>query len=351
MPDELGSYSQHSARWREVLRKNNFRSKLIIAIFIAIYVALGLFIDLYIKSIHYPGASYAAILHALLTGILVPYATIICVIVAVVSLLVTFSMYDKIMLLGTDYKLIDGSSQQLEEKQLHNILEEMRVAAGMRYTPRLYIIEANYMNAFASGYSEKSAMVAITRGLMQKLSRDETTAVIAHELSHIRHGDIKLALMASVLSNLLLIMIDILFYGVLFSGGRRSEREGNGRGGAGGLVIVIIVLRYLLPLITALLTLFLSRSREYMADAGCVELTRDNQPLARALLKIHEDTVSHKEDYNAEYSRTAHENVRRASYICDPTQAGIKPAGAMLDLFSTHPALKKRLSALGFKQK
>ena len=74
----------------------------------------------------------------------------------------------------------------------------MKVAAGLTYLPKVYIIEADYMNAFASGYSEKSAMLAITRGLLTKLDRDELTAVMAHEISHIRHMDIKLTLMASV---------------------------------------------------------------------------------------------------------------------------------------------------------
>src|SRR5438270_7626552 len=98
----------------------------------------------------------------------------------------------------------------------------MKVAASIRYMPKVFIIEANYMNAFASGYSEKSSMVAITRGLMNKLTREEMKAVMAHELSHIRHLDIKLTLMASVLSNIILMVLDILYFSVLFGGGRRS---------------------------------------------------------------------------------------------------------------------------------
>jgi len=150
--------------------------------------------------------------------------------------------------------------------------------------PKVYLIEADYMNAFASGYSEKSAMVAITRGLIQKLNRAELQAVMAHELSHVRHMDIKLTLMASVLANLILIVLDIVFYNAIFS--RRSSDE-NRSGNA--LLTAIIILRYLLPVINILLLLYLSRTREYMADAGCVQLTRDNQALATALLKINSD--------------------------------------------------------------
>lgn len=94
----------------------------------------------------------------------------------------------------------------------------MKVAAGMRFMPKVYIIEANYMNAFASGFSDQSAMVAITRGLMNKLNRQELQAVMAHELSHIRHQDMKLTMMVAILSNLMLMVVDALFYNLMFGG-------------------------------------------------------------------------------------------------------------------------------------
>jgi heat shock protein HtpX len=92
-------------------------------------------------------------------------------------------------------------------------------------------------------------------------------------------------------------LIDILFFGVVF-GGRRTGRD---REGGNWLFLIIIILRYLLPLITVLLMLFLSRTREYMADAGAVELMRDNEPLARALLKIQGDYDANQGKYAAEY--------------------------------------------------
>ena len=122
------------------------------------------------------------------------------------------------MLLGTDYhEITPTTARNLSDKQLYNIVEELKIAAGLQYMPKIYLIEADYMNAFASGYSEKSAMVAITRGLMAKLDRSELQAVMAHELSHIRHLDIKLTLMASVLANLMVMVLDIFFYHAIFS--------------------------------------------------------------------------------------------------------------------------------------
>ena len=87
-----------------------------------------------------------------------------------------------------------------------------------------------------------------------------------------------------------------------------------------------------------------------MADAGCVELTRDNEPLARALLKIRGDHQQNKETYGQAYQQTAHENVRRAAYIFDPVQAGVEPVKSFSDSFSSHPSIAKRLEALGYRK-
>ncbi len=345
MPQPLDNVAQTTADWRQVIRKNNHRTFFVIGVFILIYVALGLLVDMYMATGHYPQAKPSDIFQALITFQIFPLVTLIMLGVAVISLLITFSFHDQLMLLGTDYREITpDTAQNTAEQQLYNVVEEMKIAASLNYMPRVYIIEADYMNAFASGYSEKSAMVAITRGLMQKLNRAELQAVMAHELSHIRHLDIKLTLIASVLANLMVIILDMLFYNAIFS--RRSsddERSGN------ALLTIIIVLRYVLPIINILLLLYLSRTREYMADAGCVQLTRDNQALASALLKINNDHQENQATYNAAYQQTAHENVRREAYIFDPIQAGIESTGALTDLFSTHPNLKDRLAALGYK--
>lgn len=347
----LNQYQTSAANWRENIRLNQRRTYFVIATFIIIYILLGLLLDLLLYSNHYPRAPLSLILKALLTWQITPYATIVTAIIAIISLWVTFTFSDKLMLLGTEYtQITPETARTLEEKQLYNIIEELKVAAGLSYMPKVYIIEADYMNAFASGYSEKSAMVAITRGLMQKLNRSELQAVMAHEMSHIRHMDIKLTLMASVLSNLMLMILDVLFYSLIFGGSRSRDESGRG-GGANVILIVVVLLRYILPLITVLLMLYLSRTREYMADAGCVELTRDNTPLARALLKIQGDHEQNQAHYAAEYQQTPHESVRREAYIFDPTIAGISARSSLSDLFSTHPSISKRLAALGFTSK
>ena len=101
---------------------------------------------------------------------------------------------------------ITDSTAGDKEKQLFNILHELKIASGLSYLPKLYVMESPHMNAFASGWDEKNAIIVVTRTMMDELNREELQAVLAHELSHIRHHDIKLALTVSVLSNIMLLI-------------------------------------------------------------------------------------------------------------------------------------------------
>lgn len=343
----LNQFNKGVGDWRHQLASNERKTKIVIATFIAIFILVGLLMDTALGMGLYH-ASAKGVFNALIRLRITPYATLIMLVIAAVCLLVTYSFYNRIMLMGTDsFEITPESARSTSEQKLYNVVEEMKVAAGLHYMPKVYVIEANYMNAFASGYSEKSAMVAITRGLMNKLDRSELQAVMAHELSHIRHHDIKLTLTVSVLSNILLIAIDFLFYSLLFSNNSRSNR--NNKGGGNALFLIVMLLRFILPFITAGLTLFLSRTREFMADSGAVELMRDNEPLGRALIKINSDHFENQEQNAHEYAQTSNESVRRASYIYDPVK--FSSGGGVSDLFSTHPSLERRLKALGFNKK
>lgn len=347
MPAKLDNYFSGTANWRKTLRQNSSRTYIIIGLFFLIYLSIGMLIDMFVVAERYPQADIPTIFHALITLQIYPLATSIMLAIAAISLLVSYSMYDKLMLLGTNYhEITPETATSNEEQRLYNVVEEMKIAAGLRYMPKVYIIDADYMNAFASGYSEASAMVAITRGLMQKLDRDELQAVMAHELSHIRHLDIKLTLTASLLANITIIVLDIFFRGIIYSGGSRGGSKSKNN-----IATIIIILRFLLPVITIVLLLYLSRTREVMADAGAVELTRTNDPLARALIKIHDDHTNNEAAYNDAYNTTPHEEVRRASYFFDPTSANLSGVKSINDLFSTHPSLEVRLALLGYKKK
>lgn len=345
MANELNQYVMSSANWRKTLKTNNRKTYIVISLFFLIYCAIGILADLSLNSAHFPDATLSQLFFALITFKIFPIATLIMLTIAAISLFISYLLYDKLMLLGTEYREITKETAgNAKEQQLYNVIEEMKIAAGLHYMPKIFIINANYMNAFASGYSEKSAMVAITQGLLDKLNRDELQAVMAHELSHIRHLDIKITLTASLLANLSIIVLDILFRSVLYSN-RREERSRN------SLTAIILILRFVLPIISVVMLLYLSRKRELMADAGSVELMRTNQPLATALLKIQNDHLQNKEEYLAAYQQTPHEDVRREAYIYDPLEAGIQSLSSINDLFSTHPSLEERLKNLGFSQR
>lgn len=342
----MAATENHVADWRAVIKKNRTRTRLVITTYFLIYACIGLIFDMYWAAPNYPSAGVGDLFAMLVTFQIFPICTLFALIIAGICIYVTYMSYDKLVLLGTEYfEITPTTARNVLEQQIYNVVEEMKIAAGMQYMPRVFIIEADYMNAFASGFSEKSAMIAITRGLAEKLDRAELQAVLAHELSHIRHLDIKITLFASVLSNLILMMIDVLFWSMLFSGNRR-DGESRGRN---QLFVIIMILRYLLPLITIILSFYLSRTREYMADSGAVELMRDNDPLGRALIKIDADHKANQQQYAYDYQKTAHEGVRREAYIYDPTQAGISPDSSLSDLFSTHPSIIERLKAIGMK--
>lgn len=338
------NFQRKALDWRESIRHNQRNTRFVILLFILIYLVVGFIIDTFLvvgsidPTMPIP---YDSITSSLLTFKIIPVATLIMLGVAILSITLAILFNNNIMMMGTNYYEVKGENfNSHEEQQLYNVIEELKIAAGLNGMPKIYIIEADYMNAFASGFSEKSSMVAITRGLLEKLNRSELQAVMAHELSHIRHNDIRLTMMVLILSNLILIVIDIFFRWVIYGRSRDNRLAG-----------LIITLRFLLPVITLLLMLYLSRTREYMADAGSVELTRDNEPLANALMKIHADHQENFNQYEDNYGRTPNEEVRTNAYFYDPRYAGITTIQSINNLFSTHPPLEKRLEALGFKRK
>lgn len=342
---DLKDFTQSVVDWRKVIRRNTYRTYFVMLSFILIYCLIGLLVDLYLVTAQHPDADLADILAALVTFKIFPIATSILFFIALLAILITIAMHNKLMLLGTQYhEITPETARNTQEIQLYNVVEEMKISAGLKFMPKVFLIDANYMNAFATGFSEKSAMVAITSGLISQLNRAELQAVMAHELSHIRNLDIKVTLMAAVLANLSLIVIDLLFRNMIFGDANRNRERNN-------LYLFIYLMRLIIPFLTVLLVLYLSRSREYLADAGCVELMRDNQPLAQALLKIHRDHMKNQEQYTYQYNQTPNESVRREAYIFDPSQAGISNFQSFSDLFSTHPSIENRLKALGFQLK
>jgi heat shock protein HtpX len=225
----------------------------------------------------------------------------------------------------------------VEYARLHNIVEGLCIAAGLP-KPRVYIVDDDAPNAFATGRDPKHAAIAVTTGLLDKMNRVELEGVLAHELSHIKNYDILVSTIAVTLVGFIAIMSDIGIRTLWWGGGR--SRDDNDRGGGAGSILAIagFALLILAPLIAQLMQFAVSRRRESLADISGVELTRYPPGLISALEKLRDDqTVVH-----AHSRATAHLWIEQPM----PTSADEGKLSRLNRLFDTHPPLEERIAAL-----
>ena len=249
------------------------------------------------------------------------------VVIAVMASLSAYYNGDKMVLSMSRARRIERK----DHPQLSNVVEELAIAGGLPM-PAIYIIDDSAPNAFATGRDPEHASVAITTGLLEKLSRDELQGVMAHELSHVGNRDILFATMVGIMVGSVALIADF-FLRSMFWGGRRRSRSSDRSGGGAILMVVALVLALLAPLFARLLQLAVSRQREYLADASAAKLTRYPEGLASALEKIAAD-------------REVLEVANRATqhlYIVNPIKPFEKRAKG---LFSTHPPLEDRVARL-----
>ena len=255
-------------------------------------------------------------------------SSIILYIAVFLSISMSFFSYwysDKIVLGMNRAKLIE----KRDNPELYRLVENLCITAGLPL-PRIYIIDSAQPNAFATGRDAKHAVVAVTKGLLDKLERTELEGVIAHELAHIGNKDMLLQTIIVVLVGVIVIMTDFFFRISFWGGGRRDSR------GGGNLMVVIgLVLAILAPILAQMIKLAISRKREFLADASGALLTRYPEGLARALEKISVDNNLLKGASNA----NSH------LYIASPFR-GKEGTSLIHKLFSTHPATEERASAL-----
>ncbi|MBI4387887.1 MAG: M48 family metallopeptidase [Candidatus Omnitrophica bacterium] len=230
--------------------------------------------------------------------------------------------------------------------QLFNVVEEMKIAANLPTLPRIYIIDEEAPNAFATGRSPEKSSVAVTAGLLSKLNRDELQGVIAHEISHIVNRDVLYMTCAGVLLGSITLISQVFFRGTLrvSNTSRRNHirYRVRGRGSAIGsgqgqaiLVLVAILFAVLAPILAKIFYFALSRKREYLADASGVRLTRYPEGLASALEKI----------AGSDVKLASANKITAPMYIADPFQDG---ARAFANLTSTHPPIEERIRILRY---
>src|SRR6476646_9554478 len=175
-----------------------------------------------------------------------------------------------------------------EEPRLYNLLENLCISRGITM-PTLRIADDDALNAFATGLNQKQYSITVTRGLIDALNDQEMEAVIGHELTHIRNGDVRMLVIAVVIAGVISFfgeMIFRLFFQNAYYGGRRSSGDGDRKGGAGAAIIIGLVLIAVAWILSIVIRFALSRRREFLADAGSVELTKNPDAMISALRKI-----------------------------------------------------------------
>jgi heat shock protein HtpX len=296
----------------EQIQANKRKSAALVVMMAVVLFALGWFV----AEAYHPGAGIFGL------GI-----------AAVIWLVLTLIAYYS----GDQIFLGMSGARQIQKQDLPvlwNVVEEMTIASGLGRMPKVYVIDDDSPNAFATGRSAQTASVAVTSGLLRLCNRDELQGVIAHEIGHVRNRDILLMLYAGVLVGAIALLAEVGLRSFYFGGGRRSRRSSDGGGqGQAIIILVAVVLMILAPLIARLIYFAISRRREYLADASSAMFTRYPEGLASALEKL-----------AAAPAKLAKANrVTAPMYIVNPLQR----QGAMAaDVTATHPPITRRVRIL-----
>ena len=294
----------------ETSKKNKFESGVIVGIFILVITLI----------VYY-------VCHALRLGSM---SIVIALIFSIGSAWASYYYSDKIVLSLNKAR----PATKEEDQKLVNILDALMVTAGLPNKPRLYVVDDNQPNAFATGRNPQNAVICVTTGLLKKLDYYELEGVIAHEMSHIKNYDIRLSCVVSVMVGFIVMLSD-LFSRTLFWGGMKDSDSDSKANGI--LMLVGLIFLILAPIFGSLMQLALSRKREFLADSTAVEFTRNPDGLISALQKLENDPNQ------LETANNATANM----YIINPfkknTKNGKKKSS---NIWSTHPSTADRIEAL-----
>lgn len=214
--------------------------------------------------------------------------------------------------------------ERKSEPELYNLLENLAISRGMR-TPTLRMIDSDSLNAFATGLHEGRYSVTVTRGLANTLNRDEMEAVLAHEMTHVINKDVRTMVIASIFAGIISVIAELVFRGLFYMGGGRGRDNKNG----GPLILIGLVFAGVGFALAIVVRMMLSRTREFVADAGAVELTKNPDAMISALRKI-----------DGRSSISAADEVQQLFFDNQPDGHGLE------GLFASHPPIAKRIEAL-----
>jgi heat shock protein HtpX len=236
----------------------------------------------------------------------------------------SYNYGDQVVLKAVNAKPAD----ERKHRYLIDSVEGLAIAAGIP-KPKVYVMESNEINAFATGKDPKNASICVTTGLLENLKRDEIEGVIGHEMSHIRNYDVRFATLIAVLVGLAAIISSMFLRNLRF-GTFRSDNDRKGGGAVLIMIVIAVVLAIFAPIVTRIVQAAVSRRREFLADASGAELTRYPEGLAGALEKIKKVNQG-KMDVSEAVSHL---------FISDPNRSPLD------SLFATHPPLEERIKIL-----
>jgi heat shock protein HtpX len=327
--DEVNLFAQQEA--------NRRRSRWLVVGFLLFFAWVGFGGDLafYLMTVDEPAGSYRHV---------VPFIGIVTTLAAAWICWYSWRHGARRVLWSTGaWELIEPTSS--EQKQLMNVVEEMAIASGLP-RPAVYLVPDDDPNAFATGRDAATASIAVTEGLLRRLSRDELQAVVAHEMAHIRNLDVRLMTLLAGMVGAIALMSDGMGR-MLGRGGRAARWGGLGSGRRGGgkggnpLAVVILVLwlitLLIAPVVSRLLAMAVNRKREYLADATGAQFTRNPMALATALEKL------------AGATEATRSITRGAAHLCivDPAASALgSKEGFLADFAASHPPIRQRIIRL-----
>ena len=298
---------------RQQIARNKTKSILFLLAF-PLLILVGAYVVLYILSdqdIERTNAQFLSIIPMVLIGVAIWF-------------FISYFFHTQMIQSATHSRPLE----RRENMRVYNLTENLCMSVGMTM-PKLYIIESDALNAFASGINEKTFAVTLTRGIINTLNDEELEGVIAHELTHIRNRDVRLLIVTIVFVGIFATIADFALRMFLNGSMSSSRSRKNDKGGGALVLLIILLVAGAIYFLSILFKLALSRSREYMADAGAVELTRNSLALASALKKI-----------------SGHSTIREVQNDEVKELFIDYKAQGFFSLFATHPPIEKRIQVL-----
>ena len=298
---------------QQQITRNNTKSVLFLLAF-PLLILVGVYVVLYVLSdqdIEQTNMQFLSVVPIVLAGVGIWFV-------------ISYFFHTQMIQMATHSEPLE----RRDNKRVYNLTENLCMSVGMTM-PKLYIIESDALNAFASGINQKTFAVTLTRGIINTLNDDELEGVIAHELTHIRNRDVRLLIITIVFVGIFATIANIAFRTMLNSQLYSSRNRRNEKGGGGAVVLVVLLVAGVVYFFSILFKLALSRSREYMADAGAVEMTHKSLALANALKKISGHSTIEGVD-----------NDEVKELFIDYKAEGF------FAMFATHPPIRKRIQVL-----